>query len=360
MENIKYENNNSQNSSQPTDNTGQNRESYPQPQEEGSNSALHFFLYLVSFLSLLFVATGLGAILYQIINKTFPDTLNTYPYLNLFTQGAVKFGLASIIIATPIYFILSFFINKYLFKGKILENSTVRKWTTYIILFIASMVVLVDFISLVYNWLGGDATARFILKILVVLFIAGSIFGYYFWDMRKKNVAGKRYFGNKIAGAFSFIVIIAVFAGALFIIDSPAETRNKKTDSEITASMQNYTYSIEDYYSENGLLPANLLVLKNDAFSVTSQHTDAISYKATGRFSYQLCADFKTSTMQDPADPYNEFGFSNEKWKHEKGLKCFDQNIDKAIQRDADDSSDLNNPPDLNNLPTGDLKDLVY
>jgi hypothetical protein len=44
-----------------------------------------------------------------------------------------------------------------------------------------------DMIVLVYNVLGGESSVRFLLKVLVAAVIAGSIFGYYLWDMRREE-----------------------------------------------------------------------------------------------------------------------------------------------------------------------------
>ena len=35
-----------------------------------------------------------------------------------------------------------------------------------------------------YSFLGGELTIRFLLKSLIILLIAGGIFGFYFWDIR--------------------------------------------------------------------------------------------------------------------------------------------------------------------------------
>ena len=62
--------------------------------------------------------------------------------------------------------------------------SRVRRNLTYVTLFIASLVLIGDFISLVYNFLGGELTQRFVFKVLTVGLIAGSIFVYYLLDLR--------------------------------------------------------------------------------------------------------------------------------------------------------------------------------
>ena len=48
----------------------------------------------------------------------------------------------------------------------------------------AASVLTGDFITRVYNLLGGALTVRLILKALTIGILAGSIFGYYFWDLR--------------------------------------------------------------------------------------------------------------------------------------------------------------------------------
>ena len=330
--------------SSPVNNAGSNQENYAN--DERRNSALHFFIYLFSFLSLLFVATGLGTILYQIINKIFPDAANGYSLADLFSQGAIKFGLASIIIAAPAYFLISFLITKYLYEGKILENSKVRKWITYIILFIASANILGDLISLVYNVLGGDMAARFVLKVLVILLIAGSIFGYYFWDMRKKNMMGVKYLGNKISATASIAVIVIVFIGSFFIVDSPITARNKQIDSITISRIQDYKYSIESYYGKNYSLPASLADIKESGIfgGINNNESINITYKTTGQFTYQLCANFKTSNLQ--VNKNDQYSYTDKNWQHDKGDKCFDQEISQSARR-------VNNPVIINSSPAG-------
>ena len=62
--------------------------------------------------------------------------------------------------------------------------SKIRRRLTYVTLFIASCVLIGDFTYVVYSFLGGELTVRFVLKALVVAVIAGTAFGYYLWDLR--------------------------------------------------------------------------------------------------------------------------------------------------------------------------------
>ena len=66
-----------------------------------------------------------------------------------------------------------------------MQRSRIRKWLTYISLVIAGCTLVGDGISLVYNFLGGDLTTRFVLKSLVVAVIAGAIFTYFISDAEK-------------------------------------------------------------------------------------------------------------------------------------------------------------------------------
>jgi hypothetical protein len=68
----------------------------------------------------------------------------------------------------------------------------VRRWLTYLTLAIAVSVIIGDSTNLVYHLLGGEVTARFLLKALTIGSIAGAIFVYYLRDLRRdeKEVGG--------------------------------------------------------------------------------------------------------------------------------------------------------------------------
>ncbi|MDD3498114.1 MAG: DUF5671 domain-containing protein [Candidatus Moranbacteria bacterium] len=297
-----------------------------------NNSAMHFFMYMVSFFSLLLFSTGIGTIVFQIINKNISDNL-IYDFSGYFAKTAVKYGIATILIAMPIYFVLMYFINKKLYQGEIDVNSKVRKWLTYIILFIASAIIIGDLITLVFYMLDGDMTARFILKIITVIIIAGFIFGYYLWDMKKNNTAGVRYMANKIFAIFSIIISIIVLFSSFFVIDSPKAARDKKMDNQTLSALSSLNANVLIYHNKNHKLPNNLEELGLSSYE--KRNLDnleiPITYKRLSENDYELCTSFKRETEKESNERYGYL--YNDEWMHPAGNHCFSKKIENKPQQ---------------------------
>lgn len=150
------------------------------PKRKPYLSAREAFLYLVLFLTLYISAFSLGSLLFQFVNRGFPDPLLPYEW----SPQAIRGFLAALIVAFPIFIGVSWFMRKSIAKHPEKKASKVRKWLTYITLFIAAGVIISDLIVLVTSLLNGELTLRFVLKVLIVLVLAGLIFGYYLWDLR--------------------------------------------------------------------------------------------------------------------------------------------------------------------------------
>src|SRR5262249_10517336 len=70
-------------------------------------------------------------------------------------------------------------------------HSGVRKWLTYIALFLAATGVVSDLVVFMNYFLMGGLTLRFVLKCAVVLAMCGGIFTYYLGFLRGKTAAGR-------------------------------------------------------------------------------------------------------------------------------------------------------------------------
>ncbi|MFH0821003.1 MAG: DUF5671 domain-containing protein [Candidatus Peregrinibacteria bacterium] len=148
-----------------------------------SHPARTFFLYLLAFVTLYMSAIALGGLFWQLINHGFPDPASPYDY----SIDVIRQFLATLIVAFPVYAFMNFKLRKEQLVDEAFLKSSIRKWLTYATLVIASVIVISDVISLVYNFLGGEITLRFILKVLTVFVISGGVFWYYLNDIKKNS-----------------------------------------------------------------------------------------------------------------------------------------------------------------------------
>jgi hypothetical protein len=160
----------------------------PVPRPRASLSAREAFLYLVLFTALYLSAFSLGRILFELIDRASPDVLA--PGFGVYRREAVRWSVSTLIVAFPVFLWTSNYIGRGIAENPAGRLSPVRRWCTYLTLFIAVACLLGDGTTLVYNVLGGEATTRFLLKVLVVGAIAGGSFWYYLRDLRHGERAG--------------------------------------------------------------------------------------------------------------------------------------------------------------------------
>ena len=158
----------------------------PVPKPRPYLSAREAFLYLTLFTTLYLSASHLGSLLFRLIEQAWPDPAD-HEYMLMQLESSMRWSTASVIIAFPVFLFLARYLGKELARSPAKRLSAVRRWLTYLTLFAAAVVLIVDMITLVNNVLGGDLTLRFLLKVAVAAVIAGTIFGYYLWDLRSEE-----------------------------------------------------------------------------------------------------------------------------------------------------------------------------
>jgi len=158
----------------------------PVPVPKPYLSAREAFIYLVLFTTLYLTTFNLGRLIFQFANLAFPDAIALYDTAQS-ARDAIRFSVASLVIAFPIFLYVSMLIGRSIKRDPSKRASKVRKWLTYMTLFVAAAVIIGDLTALVYSFLGGELSLRFVLKVLTVAGIAGGIFGYYLWDLRQEE-----------------------------------------------------------------------------------------------------------------------------------------------------------------------------
>lgn len=158
----------------------------PVPRPRAVLSARDAFLYLVLFATLYVSAYHLGSLLFDLIELRWTDAAEPgYRWRD--PSDGMRFSVASVLIAFPVFLFMARLLSNELARNPAKRLSAVRRWLTYLTLFIAAGILVGDMITLVYNVLGGELTARFVLKVLVVAVIAGTIFGFYLGGLRTEE-----------------------------------------------------------------------------------------------------------------------------------------------------------------------------
>jgi hypothetical protein len=151
----------------------------PVPKPRPYTDAREAFLYGLLFLALALSAYHLGMLIFRFIEQTFPlaNEVSTF-------REATRWPIAVLVAALPVFLYVSQLVNRDLRLDPSRRASKSRTQVTYLTLFVCAAVVIGVLAGVVYNFLGGELTIRFILKSLTAAGIAAGIFGYYLRDMR--------------------------------------------------------------------------------------------------------------------------------------------------------------------------------
>lgn len=290
------------------------------------NLAKYTFLYLLSLVTLVMTTLAVGNVLFELINKFIADPLSTYT--NAIDPTAMKMAIATLIIASPIYFFTTRVVMKSLTAGVLDKEATPRRWLSYLIILVSSFVMLGFLISVLFSFMDGELTLRFVLKALVALLLAGGIFGFYFYDVRRDQV-DEHDKVVKIFGIAAVAVVVISLIISFFFVESPTAARNRKHDQTLANNFDQIDSSLNSYYTENKKLPVSLDVLINEKRYLAESSikdpltSELIEYKALGPKKYQLCATFASSNIGVNAN----VDYTVTRWAHKQGKVCLDQQI---------------------------------
>jgi hypothetical protein len=303
--------------------------SVPVPRRRPYLDAREAFVYLVLFMTLYTSAIGLGVLVFEVIENAFPDALESWWAINA-SRSAIRWATASLVIAFPVYLLLSRSSLRALARDPEKRQSRIRKWLTYLTLFVAAAVILTDLITLVFNVLEGELTLRFVLKVVAAAIIAGAVFAFYLWDLRRDEVevASVRPASPKrlrlFAAGATLAVVLAIGAG-LVVAGSPQSARQQRLDAERVDHLRQLSSAIDSYWHRHGRLPDALEALTRERGLYLTALEDPESgapygYQPQGETSYELCASFaltseETDLSRLPSD--------SQAWLHGTGETCF-------------------------------------
>lgn len=301
--------------------------------ESNKSTAKDFFLWAGAMLALYVGVFSFVALMFDYLDYVFPDTTLYYNYDPY--QGSISYEMASLIVLAPVLLILMRVIRKGIQAEPARAQVWVRRWALFLTLFIAGATVVVDLIVLLTTFLSGEElSARFLLKVLVVLLVASAGFMHFIadlWGYWEKKPQYARY----VSWAVGVLVALTVAAGFL-IIGSPQQQRAMRIDQQRVSDLQSIQSQIVTYWQQKESLPENLSDL-NDPLSYFVVPVDPVTkeaylYTRQSPLDFTLCATFATegySWDKNLSSPRPAtFDVANENWQHGKGEVCFDRSID--------------------------------
>lgn len=317
----------------------------PVPRRRTQLSAREAFLYLVMFVTLYVTAFNVGAILFQLIERWLPDKAlagGSYGY-DRFNLRAVRDAIAALVIAFPVLLFLSSYIGRMQRNDAEKRSSGVRKWLTYLTLFVAALVILGDLIVLVSRLLSGELPPRFLARTLVVFLIAGYVFGHYLTGLRQEEDDRSRPKPRRSAllPRIAGLAVVVVLGFAFFAAGSPAKARVEEIDRIRVRDLQDISRVLESYYDEHRELPASLDSLLGLPSGTPNSVKDPVTHQPYGFHrldsrTYELCATF---TRPDADDDGNTRVVTPDQpprfWQHDSGEHCYRLVIPRKIAENA-------------------------
>ncbi|MBI5046050.1 MAG: hypothetical protein HZC14_03595 [Candidatus Niyogibacteria bacterium] len=301
-------------------------------------TAKDFFLNLLAVAALYFSAGFLVNLLFAYIDLAIVDPLQGSAMYRL---GSVRWGVAALVVIFPVFVWASWFLNKIFVKNPESRKYKVRIWLLYLTLFIAGGVIVGDLVAVIYNFLEGDLTARFLWKVASILAVSGLIFSYYLIEVRAEGAVSAEEGGNKIQrwlARISMIAIaIAIIAG-FFVAGSPFEQRLRRFDDRRVSDLQSIQWQVVNFWQSKERLPDNLDELSDKISGFTaprdSENNSAYEYRKASDLSFELCATFNREGNDEsgsnvPMPAKAQFsGEMQGNWSHASGRACFERTID--------------------------------
>ena len=305
-----------------------------------------FFLWAGAMIALYISIFALISLLFDYINYVFPDVLNDYvdPY-----SSSIRYEMAALIVLFPLFLLLIRLVRKDIIRTPEKRDLWIRRWVLYLTVFVAGAAVAGALITLINYFLGGEITTRFILKVLVVVLVAGAGFLHFLADIWGYWIQYPE--RARMIGWGAGLVVLASIAAGFLIMGSPTQIRLYRFDDQKVNDLTNIQYQVVNYWQAKERLPATLADL-NDPLSgfivpLDPQTGEAYTYQATGRLSFKLCATFNAETQANspsasrammtapvPAAPIGSTletkgsGLEQSTWQHGVGETCFERIID--------------------------------
>lgn len=156
----------------------------PQEKEKGSRWMWDAFEHILLFISLYVLVISVGSVFYTLINYYIAPVTEYYRLYQSLTS-MVAAPVAAILVSFPLFVFFFTRVTRRTAQIPEIRSLVVRKLLIYGTLIVAFVTSLVNVTTVLYSVLTGEITMNAVLKMFVVLILAGSVAGYYLIQVKE-------------------------------------------------------------------------------------------------------------------------------------------------------------------------------
>jgi len=298
---------------------------------ETRNAPKEAFLQVLSMTTLYLSVINVLQIVWQALNKWLPDALEMEYGYSSFSNGVIQFAIASFIVGFPVFLLTTISLKKMYQVYRESAASKLRRYLTYITLFVGSMILIGDVIAIVTTYLQGELTIRFLLKALSILLVVGGAWWYYYTEIKKVENGEEISMNKPLIAGVSIGALVVLILGFL-VNGSPSSVRAERFDQMRVSDLQQLQYSVTYYFQAKQMLPNTLQDLNTTMVDPETKMA-VYEYRKINTTKFELCATFSGDTLAEAMKknivPINTIdGVKGSGWEHGKGRVCFEREID--------------------------------
>jgi len=296
------------------------------------NTPRNFALQLGALVALYASLASLITLLFSAVNLALPDPAESYWQAESAAES-IRFAFATLVIFFPAYLVLTRYVNVIRRREAGGAYLALTRWLIYLSLLVGGGILLGDAVAVVYSFLEGELTLRFLLKAAILAIVISAAFVYYLLDARghwQRNESQSLYYG---LGAL--IVVIVSLGWGYSQMETPAEVRELRIDEQQITDLQEIQYRIENHLREHASLPETLVVLYEVNEPPTAPEGRAAYRYEPTEDGFNLCAEFGSASKRTslyptptlPADTKHAYVINPNDWEHEAGEWCFERTV---------------------------------
>ncbi|MDP3956228.1 MAG: DUF5671 domain-containing protein [bacterium] len=299
-------------------------------EQKHTTRPLEVFFAVGSLVLTFIVAFATGGLLFSLVDNYIADPLADL-YRMTISADSIRYTMSILIITFPLLLLARHYLKRTADARGNQLTSRVYDALTYAVLFIAGGTIVGDLVAVVFNFLRGEATSRFMLKALIVLLIAGIVFKYYLTDRRRREFGFIEHTMTvKAIEWFTVALVIFSVVFGFIITGGPGQARLERYDSVRMSNLQQIEQAVNWYADTFNGLPETLAVVAEVASERAPYYAEmrlsdpatneSYGYKSKsinsekGEVSYELCASFDVEGSGER--------FGNRWDKHAVGKNC--------------------------------------